>query len=349
VPPDVIPDALIDQCVACGSTSWAPEGTWLRYQLAVCTRCGATFTRNPDYSTERYAAAYAGDTADPVVPEEHGFVYLSPLRRLELETIALVDPPPRLTPAQRLSLRWLRARAPRGATVIDCGCGSGLFLRALRKAGIRGVGVEVSRPLVRLLVDHGLEAFEGAAPDFPWTGDRPFALTFFDVLEHFPEPSRIIGGLAGRFPGAAILASVPSPTRANLLLYGERGLSDRPPNHFVRWTPSALEIFFRGQGFRRATVRVPAPSGSELLPGLGQLIARLHRRTGIPAVRAAPGGPARGPAPRSVSPAGRRILVTVFLWLHKGYQVGADILGALAARRAHARGASASSMLVIAE
>jgi hypothetical protein len=164
----------------------------------------------------------------PRGPRGARFVYLSPLKRLELETLALVDPPLRLTPAQRLSLRWLRACAPRGATVIDCRCGS------------------------------------------------------------------------KRFPGTGIRASVPSPTRANLHLHGEPGLSDRPPNHFVRWTPEALEIFFRGQGFRRATVHLPAPSGSEL---------------------------------------------TFRLRLYEGYQVTADLFGAFAARRAHARGASASSML----
>jgi hypothetical protein len=201
------------------------------------------------------------------------------------------------------------------------------------------VGVEVSPALVELLSRDGMEVFQGAAPDFPWSGEPPLAITFFEVLEHFPEPSRIIGSLAKRFPGTAILASVPSPTRARLLLHGERSPSDFPPNHFVRWTPRALEIFFRDQGFEKVTVTVPPPPGSELLPGLGQLLRNFSRPLGKPS-------PSRESTQAGLS---RRIGITGLLWMHRAWQLAADVIGALPAWRARRRGASASSMLVVAE
>jgi SAM-dependent methyltransferase len=279
-----------------------------------------------------------GDGSVPVEPE-NGYLYLAPAKRLELETIAFSAPPPRLTPSQRLALRWLKERAAPGATIIDCGCGSGLFLRALRRAGLRGVGVEVSAALVEMLSRRGMEAREGTVEDFPWEGDPPFAITFFEVLEHFAEPAPMIRGILKRFPRTVMLASVPSPTRARLLFRGERSPSDFPPNHFVRWTPRALEIFFHDQGFRRVTISVPPPPGSELLPGLGQLLRRSRRRMGDPAA-------GKGSVVPSLS---RRIGVTALLWLHKAWQVGADVIGALSARRAGRKGGSASSMLVVAE
>ena len=329
---------MIGRCVACGSDSWSSSETSGGYLLATCARCGATFTRNPDYGTRRYVAAYEGGEEGAPVSREHGFVYTAPAQRLEMETLALFAPPPRLTASQRLAIRWLKEHAVPGAAVIDCGCGSGLFLRALKGAGIRGVGVEVSRALVELLSRKGLEVITGEVPDFPWTGRPPFAVTFFEVLEHFPDPSEVIGDIVKRFPRASILASVPSPLRARLLLHGERSASDFPPNHFVRWTPRALEMFFHNRGFGRVTVMVPPPPGSELLPGLGQVFRRSRRPIGGPS--------AHGSSRASLS---RRVAITGILWLHKCYQVAADVIGALAARRAGRRGASSSSMLVVAE
>jgi hypothetical protein len=192
--------------------------------------------------------------------------------------------------------------------------------------------------LVELLSRKGLDAIQGAAPDFPWSDVPPFAIVLFDVLEHFPEPAEIIGSFVKRFPQTAVLASVPSPTRARLLIHGERSPSDLPPNHFVRWTPRALEVFFRGQGFRKVTVTAPPPPGSELLPGLGQLLKSASRPVPAPGAAAA--------ARTAGLP--RRVGITAMLWMHKAYQLAADCVGAPAAWHAHARGASASSMLVVA-
>lgn len=326
------------RCAACGSADWSAAGTWKGYRLAACARCGLTFTLNPDYSPQRYAAAYDGTSSQGPVEERHSFVYTSPARRLGLEAAAFFPPSPRLTQAQMLALRRLRADAPRGAPVIDCGCGSGAFLWALGRAGIKGVGVEISAEIISLLHARGLEAVQGKAPDFPWIGPEPYALTFFEVLEHFPDPSAVIRALKERFPRARILASVPSPLRPGLLLHGRRGLSDRPPNHFLMWTPRALQLFFTRMGYGRAKVTVFPPIGSELMPGVGQMLAGVH-------------GARRGPAPggqtrRARPSAGKRAAAAFILWMQRSYQALMDVAGAARALAARARGASANSMLV---
>jgi SAM-dependent methyltransferase len=64
-------------------------------------------------------------------------------------------------------------RFPRGARVIDVGCGGGEQLRALRDAGFDAVGVEPSQVLVDKLVAEGLDARCGAAERLP-VEDRSF-------------------------------------------------------------------------------------------------------------------------------------------------------------------------------
>jgi SAM-dependent methyltransferase len=332
---------MTKRCVACGSSSWSSAGAWKGYRLAVCGRCGLTFTLNPDYSAARYAGEYEGTTAlDGPAEKRHGFIYSASAKRLDLETRAYIAPAPRLTPAQAIALRRLKAAAPAGSLVMDCGCGSGSFLWALRTTGLDGVGVEVSPLLVDLLARRGLRAIHGAAPDFPWKDRQPYAITLFEVLEHFPDPSKVIGALKIRFPRARIIASVPSPFRAELFLHRRRGMSDLPPNHFLRWTPKALETFFLREGYAKVKVLIPSPVGTEFFPGVGQILP------GACGVGRAPTATERTPARPDIV---RRITATAVLWLQRGYQASMDVIGAPRAFLARARGASAGSMLVIAE
>ncbi len=333
---------MIERCPACDASSFTVSETWMGYRLATCAECGLTFTLNPDYRPERYIAAYRNAVEESPVPDGYGFVYSAPAKRLEIETRAYFTPPPRLTPAQKAALHWLELHAPKDASVIDCGCGTGLFLRGLKRKGIRGIGVELSTTLVDYLARCGFQAILGKAPDFPWEGPPPFAIVFFDVMEHFHDPSMIVGTLKRRFPEARIIASVPSPTRAGLLLRGERGQSDLPPNHFMRWTVKALKIFFLREGYTRIIIRVPPPPGSELLPGLGYILAKSGRLKLSPQASG-------DPPPRAHYPPLKRISATAQVWLQKAYQVTMDLAGSPLAREARRKGASASSMLVIAE
>lgn len=335
--------AVITECVACGSSEWDPVEQWHGFQIARCQECGLSFTLNPSYRPEKYRDAYKGE-GDLPVPEKHAYVYAAPGERLRLESMAFVVPPPRLTPAERAALAWIEWEAPRGALVIDCGCGSGRFLRALKRRGFRGVGVEISPEVVNALNRSGLTAIVGKAPDFGWDSEPPFAITFFEVLEHLPQPVDVLKGLLERFPTVCILASVPSPNRPGLLLKGERSLSDYPPNHFLRWTVEALKRAFRRAGYKHVEVILPPPAGSEMLPGLGQLIWPLWRRRG----KRDGSNMKRETKGRNVQ-LKERSKATSALWALWLYQRTMEIVGAPKAWVARRRGASAASMLVIAK
>jgi len=98
----------IQHCVACGSSDWSVTEEWKAYMLATCLECGLTFTVNPDYTAERYVSAYESTSDELPVPHEHCYVYAAPEERLQLEAQALFSPPPRLTAAERLAIKWLR-------------------------------------------------------------------------------------------------------------------------------------------------------------------------------------------------------------------------------------------------
>jgi len=331
----------LDRCVACGSDALEHEREWLGYELFECSRCGLSMTANPDYSRDRYVAAYAGDSDAATLPSDHGHIYTAPERRLSLEVSAHVVPPPQLTPAERRAVSWIEQHGPLEGPVVDCGCGTGRFLRALERKHVPARGFELSPAVVEQLRAAGLDVVHGAAPDFPWNEETPpFAITFFEVLEHLPEPAAFLAPLRDRFPAAHVLASVPSPTRV-AVLKGNRQLVDYPPNHFLRWTPSALEQFFLGLGYRRVRVEVPPPPGSDVLPGAATAFRRALRRK-----------PVGGAASASSTHGGSRPVsawaATAAVLGARTYQGVTNVVGSPLARRWAARGASASSMLVIA-
>jgi SAM-dependent methyltransferase len=334
----------LSECVACGSRKWSVTEVRNGYELAVCSDCGLLFTVNPDYKPERYLAAYGGKGGETALPEECSFVYAGPQLRLELEGRAYFCPPPRLTPSERLALRWVKARVPAGGVVVECGCGTGRFLRALKSAKLSGVGVELSAVTVQLLNQAGLKAVQGAAQDFPWESPEPFAVAFFEVLEHLPEPRQVLEPLRKRFPHAAIVASVPCPKRWPV---GSKGPADSPPHHYLLWTPAALERFFGGLGYSKVTVQLPPPVGYEQMASCGMVLSRFKRFR----PQLSPGGAGSSPPDKAPAPVsnGKSLAATCKVWLLAAYHLAINVWGAPEARRAGRQGYSSSSMLVIAE
>jgi SAM-dependent methyltransferase len=334
----------LSRCVACTSLNWKVSEVRNGYELAVCSDCGLLFTVNPDYSQERYLATYEGKPTEAALPEEYSHVYAGPQLRLELEGRAFFCPPPRLTPAERLALRWVKDRLSPKAVVAECGCGTGRFLRALKNIQLSGVGVELSAVTVQLLNRAGLKSIQGAAPDFPWESPEPFAIAFFEVLEHLAEPRQVIEPLKKRFPRAAIIGSVPCPTGTSA---GNKSPADSPPHHYLLWTPTALERFFGQLGYARITVQVPEPPGYEQMATCGMFLSRFKRFRSRPSSGTAP---TVAQSDSSIPhPGSGPLAATLKIWLLWAYHLWIDVVGAPRARRAARKGFSASSMFFVAE
>jgi hypothetical protein len=47
---------MIDRCTMCASSNWSITERLADYEVATCSDCGLTFTRNPGHSSQRYLA-----------------------------------------------------------------------------------------------------------------------------------------------------------------------------------------------------------------------------------------------------------------------------------------------------
>lgn len=140
--------------------------------------------------------------------------------------------PYRFAPAEhvaRLQAKYVRLFVEAGVeTVLDLGCGRGIFLQLLRDAGKDGIGVDTSLKAVELCHSRGLKAIHGDA---------------VDVLEQLLAPGKSFGGvfcshLIEHLPGDRIE-----------LLIQRSAAALAPGGLLIVVTPNAESLQVLAQGF----------------------------------------------------------------------------------------------------
>jgi SAM-dependent methyltransferase len=333
-------DGVLQSCPACDAPDREFVETARGFEIVRCTTCRLEYTRNPAVDLSEYARTYGGEDGMLANPKP----YASPAARLALECDAFFRPAPQLPVAQQWVLGQLEARISRGSAVLDLGCGTGRFLVVLSRRSYRGIGIDPAEPVVSALRSLGHDAHVGSMPGLRWDGPTPAAITLFEVLEHLVDPLAVLKELHTLFPAAHVAASVPSPFRAGLKR--GRGQTDYPPNHFLRWTPPALQRVFERAGYRAVEIAIPPPTGSDILVGAGSLLPLfVLRRLARPRAEV-PGHHSRSENGGGSPVVLRRIVATTALVAHRAWCVFTMVAGAPAARLAARQGWSSSSMAV---
>ncbi len=128
---------------------------------------------------------------------------------------------------------------PRGARVLDVGCGGGGLARLLRDHnGCDVVGVEPDPRRAALARERGLEVIEAPfGPGFHAPGAPFDAVCFLDVLEHVVDPREALRSAAALLgPDGRIVASVPNVAHWQLRLRLLRGRFDYTPTGLMDYT-----------------------------------------------------------------------------------------------------------------
>ena len=174
----------IPVCPVCGSAAADPYPTPCPDPLVRCRGCRTRFVHPPP-GEAALRARY---------DDEHAGGKWSAL-------FAAADPE---EPRRRARLLASLHGGASGARLLDVGCGDGRFLAAAADAGWAPVGLELSLAALR------------PAPTFA-------AITFWDVLEHLPDPgSALRAARALLAPGGVIALSLPSAAGTEALVSGAR-------------------------------------------------------------------------------------------------------------------------------
>jgi 2-polyprenyl-3-methyl-5-hydroxy-6-metoxy-1,4-benzoquinol methylase len=178
-------------------------------------------------------------------------------------------------------------RLHRGDSLLDIGCGDGVFLKRVAHRVKRAVGVDQNPDGIRKLADSGIEARCADLADFAAENEARFdVVCALQLIEHLPRVDAFADAARRCIaPGGLLLVSVPNNER---LRVNPLDPLDCPPHHVSRWRPTQLREFARFLEFEFVEVvrqRRDLRSLAGFVPTLRTRLAPRHR------------SPGRGPTP----------------------------------------------------
>jgi SAM-dependent methyltransferase len=147
-------------------------------------------------------------------------------------------------------------------SVLDVGCGGGLFLRMLADSlgSAKGQNASPARPFVGL--DFSLDAANAAwehlhvpvmcgnLSQAPLAPESCAAVTMFHVLEHLYDPASYLEAAHKLLkPGGHLVVQVPNAACWQFLLFGERWNGIDVPRHLINFRASDLDKLLDACGF----------------------------------------------------------------------------------------------------
>lgn len=152
--------------------------------------------------------------------------------------------------AQRLT-RWVMQVKPCPGIWLDIGSGRGVHLEVAREQGWAVVGVDASNQarqfaeVKKIPTFASLEQLEAAYP-----GKMFDVISFWETIEHLPNPGVFLETLRGKLKTEGILAfSTPNfgsfYAQENYAAWQEL----RPPLHLQYYTPQSLELVLKRNGY----------------------------------------------------------------------------------------------------
>ena len=210
-----------------------------RYDVRPCARCGG-----------------AGTSPVPS-PEELGRFYGFRSYRADdgARFNALVERVVGL--ARDARRRRVERLAGKRGRLLDVGCGRGLFLRRMRRAGWEVAGVEADAEVSRRISEaHGLDVRGGDPGEWGFPDGSFDAVTLHHVLEHVVRPAEMLGHCRRLLRDGGLLV-VAVPNRDSLqAAFGRDGwLHMDVPFHLHHFTAAGLARLMAASGFRVVRVR----------------------------------------------------------------------------------------------
>jgi 2-polyprenyl-3-methyl-5-hydroxy-6-metoxy-1,4-benzoquinol methylase len=145
-----------------------------------------------------------------------------------------------------------RAEIAKGQSVLEVGCGPGLFLESVRDAGRdrRVTGLELNTKCVETCRAKGLDVQRRTVEEFAAPNPSAFdVVCAFQVLEHVRDPRAFLAAMfrSLKSDGVCIMTV---PNAAGFARHAVNYLGDMPPHHLTRWTADVMQKVAVAHGAR---------------------------------------------------------------------------------------------------
>lgn len=155
----------------------------------------------------------------------------------------------RLSKVATFDFFYRKSRIPSGSDVLEVGCATGWGLVAGRELGYRMRGLDVAEESRQYAVERGFQPGTAVQSLGELAGVKFDLVSFFDALEHVPEPEKFLTELRQHLnPGAKLLVVIPRADTASRKILGKlwpHYLAD----HWVHFSRQGLAVLMDRAGF----------------------------------------------------------------------------------------------------
>jgi 2-polyprenyl-3-methyl-5-hydroxy-6-metoxy-1,4-benzoquinol methylase len=193
---------MLPRCPVCSATASRRLYRLPRFSIFACAACAQVYLSpvpSEEEIREMFRQLYTtGEGSVPELRSYYGFCY---------------DEAPS-NPLVQLYERWLDAleRFHPPGTLLDIGCGTGLFLTVARRRGWTPFGIDDCAEATQHARERfGLDVQTGDFSAFAADGRRFDAITMWDIIEHAREPVGLLAGVRRCVaPGGVVALSTPN-------------------------------------------------------------------------------------------------------------------------------------------
>lgn len=202
-----------------------------------CNSCGLTYLLNPPDESEIYEDYYQIEFKGDDYRKDSSFAHLREIFEIN---------------SQRVELIKKLASLSEDFKILDIGCGSGLFLKSCKDAGINGAGIDVSNNALNFARNEfGLDVYNKSTEDLKNEGKRYDMITMWHVLEHITEPINELRKIKELLsPNGCLMIEVPNLNSIKFKLSGNKWKGgNHPLYHRSFFTSKTLRETLIKSGF----------------------------------------------------------------------------------------------------
>jgi SAM-dependent methyltransferase len=175
------------ECDLCGSkeflTAQSAYFLGLKFQFVRCSQCELVY-QNPLLSSDSREHLY--ETNEYWNHKQSG----SDGKNF-LNYYSYLEESEKRIKTDELRIKWVTSRLPRGSRILDLGCGDGLYVDLLRKAGYEAHGMDISSAMVIAAREkYGVKIIQADA-EKQWPFHEPFDAIVCYTISNFVHPSRV--------------------------------------------------------------------------------------------------------------------------------------------------------------
>ncbi len=235
-------------CPNCGNKEYKERIREKDFIIGECKGCGLTYLLNPPDEKEIYEDYYTIEFKGDDYRKDSPYEHLSEIFEINRQRVAFI----------RSLTQQVFKSAGNNFTLLDIGCGTGLFLKSCTAAGFRVSGIDVSMNALNFAREnYKLDVSSKTLDDLLKEGKKYDIITMWHVLEHIMNPVEELKKVRGILKeGGLLIVEVPNLNSVKFRLSGKKWKGgNHPLYHRSFFTAGTLKDTLIKGGFSKTELR----------------------------------------------------------------------------------------------